>query len=352
MTAFHIDKGPRKQRMKVFILVALTLPLMLTVGAAGATYVWYQQSITPVSSANTEVVITIQEGATAREIGELLESRGVIRSAVAFDWYTRLNDQRNNLQAGGYKFMPSMSVQEITTVLTNGDVAEDLVTILPAQRLDQIEMVFLDAGYTQAQINEALDPASYPGHPALVDLPAGASLEGYLYPESYQRQIDTPLTAVVELSLDLTAETLTSNRLEIYENYGLNSYQAITLASIVEREVSNPDERAQVAQVFLKRYQEGISLGSDPTALYGALIAGIEPSVFADTPYNTRIYAGLPPGPINNISEDSMDALANPSDTNYLFFVSGDDGITRFSNTLAEHEAKTAQYCIELCQSY
>ena len=93
-------------------------------------------------------------------------------------------------------------------------------------------------------------------------------------------------------------------------------------------------------------------LGSDSTAIYGAAVNGLELAIFADTPYNTRIYSGLPPGPISNISQQSLDAVANPSDTQYLYFVSGDDGKTYFAETLAEHEANTAKYCIELCKLF
>ena len=257
------------------------------------------------------------------------------------------------VQAGSYSLSPQMTVQEIVDILVSGKVNTELVTILPAQRLEQIEESFLEAGYSSQEVIEALDPDNYSGHPVLVDKPPVATLEGYLYPESFQVTESTPLQAVIEQSLDQLDEAFTDEVKEsLRVRHGLTLHEAIILASIVEREVSNPADRTKVAQVFLKRYKENISLGSDPTALYGALLFGIEPSVFADTPYNTRLYAGLPPGPINNVSADSLRAVAFPASTDFLFFVSGDDGNTYFSNTQAEHEALTAEHCIELCRSY
>lgn len=118
----------------------------------------------------------------------------------------------------------------------------------------------------------------------------------------------------------------------------------------MEREVPAGGERAQVAQVFLKRLNMGMKLESDATASYGAILAGQEPSLTYNSPYNTYAHPGLPPGPISNVSETSLAAVAHPATTDWLYFVSGDDGVTYFSKTLAEHEALTAQHCKKLCQ--
>ncbi len=330
----------------------LLFPLLLIFASLSFAFYWYHSSLKPFSSATDEIVITVPVGATAPEIGDILQEKSIIQSSLSFDIYTRINNFRGKLLAGGYKFSPSQSVQEIVQILVDGDVASDLFTILPAQRLEQVKAAFIAAGYTPEEVNQAFKPENYAGHPALVGKPTVASLEGYLYPDSYQKNTQTTVNEIIEASLDEMAIAMTPELLGKYQEIGLSPFEAVTIASIVEREVSNPDERPIVAQVFLKRYKEGIMLGSDPTALYGALIAGIEPSVFADTPYNTRLYTGLPPGPINNVSKQSLQAVAFPADTDYLFFVSGDDGKTYFSFTLEEHEALTAKHCIELCKSY
>jgi UPF0755 protein len=126
-------------------------------------------------------------------------------------------------------------------------------------------------------------------------------------------------------------------------------HQAIILASIVEQEVGLKTDRPIVAQVFLKRYKEEIPLGADPTARYGAIMNGREPSVLYDSLYNTRIHKGLPPGPIGNVSVTSIEAVAFPAQTSWLYFVAGDDGVTHFSKTLEEHEELTRKYCTKLC---
>jgi len=128
----------------------------------------------------------------------------------------------------------------------------------------------------------------------------------------------------------------------------------MVLASILEKEVSNANDRAQAAQVFLTRLHNGTTLGSDVTAIYGAIAAGkttlTQGAMLAyDSPYNTLQHPGLPPTPISSISVSSLNAAAHPANTNWLYFVSGDDGKTYFSTTLEEHNQQTAQYCHKLC---
>jgi len=346
MASFHIHRQQNQKSRKWPWLLILALLLGVFVVLVS----WYNTNLQPVSSSTEETVITVQAGAAATEIAEELESAGIIRSARVFDIYTRLEDKRNKLQAGGYKFSPSLSVQQIVQMLVDGSVATDLVTILPAQRLDQVAAAFVQAGYSASEVDTALEADLYRNHSALVDLPPDSSLEGYLYPDSYQRDNNTSLEDIVNASLDEMDRAITPKLVKAWADQGLTVHQAVTIASIVETEVSIPEDRLTVAQVFLKRYNEGIRLGADPTAFYGAIIGGLEPTVHADTPYNTRIYEGLPPGPISNVSSESLEAVAYPSDTNFLFFVAGDDGTTHFSRTLEEHEALTERYCTKLCQ--
>lgn len=344
--------GGRRKRW--LILGIILVPIVCGVVASVSAWQWYQDSLKPLNEAETStVLINVEVGTTEDQISTQLEQKNLIRSAAAYRLYVRLNRVGGVMKAGGYELSPSLSVAEIVDVFRRGEVAVDLVTIVPASRLDQIQKTFREAGYSESEIIAALNPKAYPDHPALVNLPDGATLEGYLYPDSFQRSADTTLETIVALSLDEFAKAATPELVrQLKDAHGLSLHQAVILASIVEREVGNDNDRSKVAQVFLKRFKMGMSLGSDPTALYGALLFNIEPSVFADTPYNTRFYAGLPPGPINSVSESSLKAVAYPADTDYLYFVSGDDGVTYFSRTLEEHEALTAQHCIELCRSY
>lgn len=336
----------RIPRRVMWIAAAL---VVLLVAAVVAVRTVYFRQLQPVSDSQQVEIIVIESGTSSTEIADRLESAGLIRSATIFQWYIRTNNVRDSLQAGTYALRPSMSVQEIVDVLVEGSVKSELLTILPGQRLDQIRQTMINSGLSPDEVDRALDPAAYAGHPALSDKPATADLEGFLYPESYQKNASTDPSAIVRQALDETAERLTPDLRAAFASRGLSVYQAVTLASIIEKEVSKPADRAQTAQVFLKRLNENISLGSDVTAFYGAIIAGEKPSVEYDSAYNTRLYGGLPPGPISNMTESSLKAVANPAPTDWLFFVAGDDGTTYFSKTLEEHEALTKRYCTELC---
>jgi len=338
---------PKKSLLKRILLIGLALFVIVVIYV----FSWFIINTRAVDTENqTASTISISTGADEASISKLLEEKGIIRSSVAYQLYARLNGIQGETQAGTYELSPSMSVSDILDKLINGEVKIDLMTILPAQRLDDLREYFLEKGYDEDEVYSALNPDNYINHPALAEKPLTASLEGYLYPESFQYSSLTPLRAIIEASLDQMAELFTPSLKQAIEAQGLTLHEAVIMASIIEREVGNVNDKHIVAQVFLTRYSRGMMLGSDPTAHYGASLVGLEESVLTDTPYNTRIYAGLPPGPISNFSASSLQAVANPAATDYLFFVAGDDGVTHFSRTLSEHEALTRQYCTVLCQ--
>lgn len=335
----------------VVATIIISLFVLIAIGAGGVQY-WYKQQLKPVSQSQTAVTLTVPSGATVKQIAALLETKGLIRSAQAFEWYVRNNDLRDSLQAGQYQILPSQSVSEIANILSQGKVQKNLFTILPSQRLDQIKASLIKAGFNEADVTAALDPAAYKNHPALVSKPTDASLEGYLYPETFQTTSSTTPEEIIRQSLDQMAKVLTPGLIDEFQKQGLGVHKAITLASIVEQEVSNGDDRRMVAQVFLNRLKIGMMLGSDVTYRYAAQMTGKDPSPFIDSPYNTRKYTGLPPGPISNVSSSSLLAVARPAANDYLFFVAGDDGKTYYSKTVAEHEALVKQYCKILCSTY
>ncbi|MGH9858148.1 MAG: endolytic transglycosylase MltG, partial [Acidobacteriota bacterium] len=262
------------------------------------------------------------------------------------------------LLAGTYNLRPSMSVQEIADALTQGRIATDLVTISPGIRLDQVRQILIQKyGFGASEVDAALNPANYANHPALVDKPKGASLEGYLYPESFQKTGETSPQTIIRQSLDEMQKVLTPELRAGIVRQGLTVHQGVILASIIEQEVSNPDDKKTVAQVFIKRLKEDIRLESDATATYGAVLSGQIDSLSRqqvlafDSDYNTYTNDGLTPTPISNVGIRSLQAVANPSDTSYLYFVSGDDGKTYFSSTIEEHEALVRQHCTKLCSA-
>lgn len=294
--------------------------------------------------------VSISSGMSTSEIATMLYEKRLIRNEWAFKWYVRTTHAASYLQAGTYQLSPSQSSKQIVSQLTHGKVATELIIISPGLRLDQIRESLINQGYTAEQVDAALEPTQYENMAVLADKPKGNNLEGYLYPDSFQRTADTKLNTIIQQSLLEMDRHLTTDIRKGFAARGLTVYQGITLASIVEKEVNHQSDRAQAAQVFQKRLSQGISLGSDVTAFYGSEKAGVGKSVLYDTPYNTRIHTGLPPTPISNVSASSLDAVAHPANTDWLFFVSGDNGTTYFSKTQAEHEALVKQYCHELCQ--
>jgi UPF0755 protein len=335
-------------RRLLFIGAAL---LIVLVAAVIGVRVVYNKNLGPVSNSQQTQIITVASGSSTKQIAKQLAEQKLIRNAWTFEWYVHSMQLGNKLQAGTYAFSPSTSIPQIADVLTKGRVATKLVTILPGRRIDQVRADLINDGFSIGAVDAALNPANYRSLPVMQYAPANvASLEGLLFPDSYQRTDTTDPNLIITESLKKMGTMLPAERQAAYAREGLNVYQALTLASIVEREVSKQSDREQVAQVFLSRLQKGMSLGSDPTATYGAILAGKSPSLTFDSPYNTRIKTGLPPGPIGSVSESSLKALANPASTDWLYFVSGDDGVTYFSKTLQEHEQNTRDHCKELCK--
>lgn len=320
------------------ILVTLILGSIITVRKV------YYDNLKPVSGSQKSQIVTIPIGSSPHEIAVILEKAGVIRKIWVFEWYIRNNNYRDKLLAGTYALNPSQSVSEIVNILIQGRVDTDLVTIFPGKRIDQIRDDLINQGFNAEEVDEALIPEKYINHPVLTDKPPGDSLEGYLYPESFQKTADTKVETIIESSLDEMQKRMTPQIRAGFVRQGMTAHQGVILASIIEQEVGHIESdtdlevKKKVAQVFLKRLKENMSLESDATSGYGAVLAGEDPKQSFSSPYNTYENPGLTPTPISNVGENSLIAVSNPSTTDYLFFVAGNDCVTRFSRTLDEHE--------------
>ena len=184
------------------------------------------------------------------------------------------------------------------------------------------------------------------------DKPATASLEGYIYPDTYRIYTGDSLNVLIQKAIDELGQVAAANDLRAqFAARGLSFYQGVTLASIIIKEVGNADDQEKVASVFYNRLAAGMPLGSDPTFQY-AYNQGLcnSNSTNCDSAYNTYLNTGLPPGPIANPNLSALQAVANPADTPYLFFVSGDDGTTYFATTQEEQDTNISLYCHQLCQ--
>lgn len=319
-------------RRKAIIITTILIGIAVIVGGSvfGARY-YYNQNLEPAAQTGGSVVVEITSGSTLATISEQLYNQGLIRNKWVFERYVRSKDAQDKLLAGVYNISPTQSVSEIVNILTQGLVDSDLVTILPGKTIDQIRSALIFSGFEEQAVDDALRPDNYPNHPALVDKPRGALLEGYLYPESFHVDFSTTPDNIIQQSLDEMNKRLTPEIRQAIVRNGLTVHEGIILASIVEREVNSLEDRKKVAQVFYSRLDQGWKLESDTTRSYGP-------------GYDTYEIEGLTPTPISNITETSLEAVAYPADTDYMYFVTGEDCVNRFARTLETQTANIEQY--------
>lgn len=302
-------------------------------------------------------LFTVRPGATALQIGDELKQRNLIRSSVGF---RRVVDQKAvgaSLAAGEYELSRSMSTSEIVDVLARGEVKRGIVLTVPEgwraeQVADRLEVV----GFASREefLRAVANPRLIPGIEQLLADPP-PTLEGYLFPWTYEVKERVSGAQAAELMLREFAQR-GYEPLRRAAGSGLSAHQLLTLASIVEREAQRPEERALIASVFLNRLEEGMRLQADPTVQYvvanrdlraaagfGYWKNELTPTELQiDSPFNTYTRQGLPPTPICAPGEASIQAVANPARTGYLYFVARGDGSHAFANTLDEHNANIA----------
>jgi UPF0755 protein len=292
--------------------------------------------------------VQIVEGSSPSQIAQLLEDKKLIRSHLAFDIYTRLSQTRSSLRAGTYSVSPSESTEAIVEHLVSGKVDQFNITFLPGATLADNRTVLIKAGYSAAEVDAALNKTY--SSALFADKPVTADLEGYIYGETYNFDSSATVEQILTKTFDEFDSAIKDNNLvDGFKKQGLTLYQGITLASIIQREVPNPTDQKQAAQIFFKRLGIDMPLGSDVTYQYAAKKLGVEPSPSLDSPYNTRKYPGLPPGPIAAPGLTALEAVANPASGDYLFFLSGDDDVTYYANTDEEHEANIRDHCKIKC---
>lgn len=335
------------KRLVVSIATAGTAVLGLLLLLIG---IWYGQQLTPVASDSTEKVkVVVERGDGLSDIASNLQQNGLIRNTLAFEWYVRQSGKTSLLQAGTYRLGKAEDVSAIVKHLTSGNTDSFSLTFLPGATLAKHRQVLVDAGYDEARVDVAL-AKTYTG-PLFEGKPVSADLEGYIYGETYNFAGDATPEEILQHIFDYYAGVIQDNNLvDLYKKQGFSLYQGITMASIIQREVITAADAAQVAQVFKKRYDMGMQLGSDVTYQYIADKTGQARNVNLDSPYNTRRYAGLPPGPISTPGLAALKAVAQPAKGDYLYFLSGDDDKTYFARTNEEHEKNIRNHCQEKCQ--
>jgi UPF0755 protein len=324
------------KRLFVFLLATLLL-----VGAAG--FVLWRDLASPYRAfSEDEVFVEIERGMSSREIGSKLQQAGVLRAGWQLQ-AARLLNVRASLQAGEYRFSDQASPLEVTARLQRGDVYYVVLSV--PEGLNLWEMAELIEASELKQAVGFLEEARRPD--LIRDLaPEATSLEGYLFPSTYQfRRSATARDVCLRLTNEFRAQW---NAL----NVPVPVHQTVTMASLVEKESGVPAERPLVSSVFWNRTRQGIKLDCDPTVIYAARLENnyrgtiYMSDLQRDHPYNTYRRPGLPPGPIASPGLEALRATLNPAETNYLFFVAKGDGSGehRFSETLSGHEKNVKAY--------
>ncbi|UTH17502.1 endolytic transglycosylase MltG [Macrococcus epidermidis] len=321
-----------------------------------------QKPLNPDDKSTTKIEILPGESATM--IGEKLEKEKIIKSSTMFKYYLKFNNI-SNFQAGNYELSPSMTFKQISKSLQKGEVYIPVVfkmNVPEGITIDQIgEIVEKKTSINKADfVKEVNNPAfikkMQKKHPKLItkevfNKDIKVPLEGYLYPATYDFTEKNPTTEeIVDKMLTATEE----NAFPLWDKYGgilltedgaekrLTFHEFLTFSSLVEREATGLTDRAKIASVFINRMEANpaMPLQTDPTVLYALgchKAVTYEADLKVQSPYNTYINTGLPPGPIATSGKESMESVLNPAKTDYLYFLAAKDGKNYFSKTYEEH---------------
>lgn len=319
--------------MRTYLIV-----MIITIGAVGLALGswWAYNRLQPASFAETERYVTIEDGASAGEAAGTLEENGIIRDGTMFYLYARFRGQASNIKSGFYRFSSGQTMPEILDVITEGRVENEIVRIPSGVDIAETVSVLRQHGFQDREVRAALNRGYDVG--ILDHKPDDANMEGYLYPDTYHIAANADAAELVRMALNNTDQHVTERLRNRWRAQGLSVHEGLTLSSIVQKEVAEPRQRAKVAQVFLTRLEDNQPLEADPTFQYAARRLDVEASPDVSSPYNTYQHTGLPPGPIATVTQDAMEAVANPADTDYRYFVTGEDGVTRFAKTRRQHQ--------------
>ncbi|HZU34026.1 MAG TPA: endolytic transglycosylase MltG [Candidatus Angelobacter sp.] len=310
--------------------------IAVLVGAA-----WLAYGLLLPAGPTQQQLVQLKPGSSANHIAADLKNAGIIHSKYAFLLWHFLHG-RKALKAGEYAFDHRASAREVYNRIARGDIFFHTVVVPEGYNMFDIANAVEQAGLGTR--NDFLKIVR--AETALVhDLdPQAPSLEGYLFPDTYHF---TRTQSLHDMAVAMVRR-FRQNAKEI--GLDQNIHNVVTMASIVEKETGAPEERPEVASVFYNRMQKHMVLATDPSVIYAALLNGRYTGVIHqsdlhfDSPYNTYRVAGLPPGPISNPGKASLQAAMHPAQTDYLFFVSDNQGHHRFARTDTEHVANVQAY--------
>lgn len=320
----------------------------MTAAAAAGFYISYRISSfvkSPLDiSAPKKVLFVVRPGQNLNSIASSLEKESIIKNRKWFVVYARLKKLAKHIQAGEYDLSASQPPEQILDILIKGRVRLYSITFPEGLNMKEMASLIEGSGYCSAdQFLGICHDRSFIKSLCIDE----KNLEGYLFPDTYSFARQTPCTKIVKTMTEKFKTVFDEEWAKKSVNMTLSAHEAVTLASIIEKETGDASERALISSVFHNRLKKNMRLASDPTVIYG--IKDFDGNIkkkhlTMDTPYNTYRIRGLPPGPIASPGRMSIRAALNPAETSYLYFVSKNDGTHKFSKNIQEHNQAVRQY--------
>lgn len=332
--------------MKKFLIV-IGILLLVILGIVIGGYAYFDSVLNGPQGEGAEQTFLIVEGEGARDVADRLEGAGIIKHSTIFQIHLWKEGIVSQIKTGEFTLSPASSMVEIANTIT-GNAAKDndeiVVTIIEGLRRDEVADVLEENGVLDADTFMELtaDAAAW-DYDFLQDLPSDATLEGYLFPDTYNFSPDNTPTEVISKMLDNFAKKTQSLRTDSGEAFS----DTVILASIIEQEVHGQEDRERVSGILQNRLAIDMKLQVDATLSFILQDAKSRHSIAEtqiDDPYNTYVYAGLPPGPISNPSLSALEAAANPESNDFFFFLTTEDGQVIYSETAEEHAAAKAEF--------
>ncbi|MBM3300416.1 MAG: endolytic transglycosylase MltG [Deltaproteobacteria bacterium] len=343
-------------KLSVWSVLKSVALCMVLAGLVAAGYLVYSKApkllreLTPRPEAEAvpagqEVVVTIPNGASLSQVGNLLYEKGVISSRLVFKLVALIRGEQYNIKAGDYALRTGSDAGEVLDLLISGKTLLLSITVPEGYSVFQIADLFQSKGIGTREA--FLQTAQNPAFVRELGL-EGNTVEGYLFPDTYffRPSEKSDAEKIILAMVRRFKEVYETHVKATAEQYGWTPYQVVTLASLIEKE-ARASEHALVSAVFHNRLRNNMKLQSDPTVIYGIKPMGSKISradLNRDHPYNTYVHAGLPPGPIANPGKESLRAAVCPEDKPYLYFVARNDGTHHFSTTLQEHNSAVNKY--------
>jgi UPF0755 protein len=337
-----------------FLRKLIRAGLILGMLALGA-LIWVGRGLfVPADPSGAERSFVIKAGEPLGQVVRRLDREGLLTTRTGFGprilvAYARLRGVDRDVKAGEYALSPALSPTEILDKIRSGDVSTFALTLPEGLNVWEVAKRIEENGIAPA--SAVVELARSKKFTKELGVEAD-SLEGYLYPETYRFERGTDPAAALRTMVQEFQARWTDRDRQLLASSGRTLHQVVSLASVVEKETGAAAERPRIARVFVNRLTRGMRLQSDPTVIYGIMVASggafsgnlRRADLERDHPYNTYRRSGIPPGPIASVSIESVRAVLEPEKGDFLYFVSRNDGTHQFSSTLAEHNRAVTRY--------